>query len=65
MVSHDPLQKHALEDENSEVLQNVQFDAHQNEIVEIGTNIELVNVSHRFCLFVYCASSCCHINIAV
>ncbi|EYC16821.1 hypothetical protein Y032_0032g2512 [Ancylostoma ceylanicum] len=39
---HGPV-KHALEDENSEILQNVQFDAHQNEIVEIGTNIELIN----------------------
>ncbi|RCN49337.1 hypothetical protein ANCCAN_04588 [Ancylostoma caninum] len=39
---HGPV-RHALEDENSEAIQGVQFDAHQNEIVEIGTNVELIN----------------------
>nr|CDJ91094.1 unnamed protein product [Haemonchus contortus] len=34
--------KHALEGEHSEILQGVQFDSGINEIVEIGSNVEVV-----------------------
>ncbi|KAK6738274.1 hypothetical protein RB195_020405 [Necator americanus] len=41
--------KHALEDDYSEAIQGVQFDAHQNEIVDIGTNVELLHVNDATC----------------
>ncbi|KAK6024541.1 hypothetical protein OSTOST_09646 [Ostertagia ostertagi] len=34
--------KHALDDECSQALQGIEFDVRQNEIVDIGSNIELI-----------------------
>ncbi|KAK6050138.1 hypothetical protein COOONC_12355 [Cooperia oncophora] len=34
--------KHALDDEHSVALKGVEFDVAQNEIIDIGSNIELI-----------------------
>lgn len=39
------LQKHACDDEHTTSLHTIQFDNNLNEIVDIGSQIEIVNVS--------------------